>query len=421
MESLYEAQKQLLVECENKIKVFATFDKNKTINSHVRTLLFGKYKLLLSAAGTTLQHQTLALAIYMNILCNFMNKINKSLLYYGNTLVFNGLLNIKHVIYKNNFSIKGEKQPEETNKFNLTSRYSLDNPIELNNKYLQEDFQQIENRVLTFNSYDIIAAIYGLNLETQSKMSHSEVVQGNETCTDYINNLIISTIPLFNIFTPQRFGTMFGTKSSSNTFELKQHFQLQVKYITNSDFLNTTTTKVNKYYYVKDHINNVENGYITINGNPILLFSDAEKFSLMAELCVNDTNRDVSVTINDFVFGVMMTYDFEEGIITDMPLGGLKNAIRTAQDYENGMIVVFRKSLLPTKFVDCTFRDINKDEYTALNCIRIKSPFDEPTYIIHSKIMKKNIFRIENIHSIIYNNIKDKFIHPSKELCLYSK
>lgn len=397
--SLYTEQEQFLNYCESKIEVHVDFNFNPSINPNVRMLLFGNDNVLLKTPKKSLQHQTLALAIYINILENYkIDVMNEKLLDYGSILIFNALFNIPFREYEPMFVSSYQNIEELKNEYYKNERYSLKNTPEsknLNAIHMAQDFKHLIAKSIKINQSDILAAIYGLSTE------HQIMLIDHESCFAFISNFILNDANLYKYFSKTRYNRIFHYKPITMSLDLNEHTMFLIREIHNSTFLNTITNDVNRYQYTQIITKDRKTNVFSIGHKSIYIFNNIEDH--IKQIGINQE-------ISNLLYGVMMTYDFENGKLNNMILvDNVKVAVSFADNYQHGMVIVFYKEALPP----CTnadrrgqieFRKFNKFRGNNIpyniQCYTYTT-LDNDTYYY---VVDTDFFKIDYVYSIIYNN-----------------
>lgn len=409
---LYKQQKEAIRQLQKKITINVKFDQNNVLSHAVRETLFGDGNTLIVSNIMTLQQQTLILAIYINVMTNFMSNVEDALNNFINKLVFYGMYNMTPIDRTNSYSFVTNHNPPANN---LTHQYHyIDEPVgnQLNAKHLQEDVSILPKQTFNLTSFDIIGAIYGLNAKTQASLNCSEVCTGKITCHDYIINKIKSDVQLTDTLMPMRFWNLYISNFTNKYIPITEYIILLMNQFHNSSFYQNVTNDTNKYIYTPKYtiipdepisriiVDNCEvetyhnyNDFIKKHGNLTELFAGKNGFGVSTSLFVQNA-RNVNVD-NNPLFCIAMKYDFENDTIGNQILSDNIIEISKYQSiYEYGIILAFPRTLLLS--TDCLVEATKGNGLSGSH------------YQISNVDVVKKFFCRSNATAIIYNKNQSK-------------
>lgn len=339
--TLYTQIKEYLSYCESKIDVYVNFDFAPTLGLDpiLQKLLFGDGNVLLKTPEKSLQHQTLALAIYLYIL-NDNQDISKDLTIYGHSLVHNALLNIKFTDAVFLFGFVDTPMNEIKDTYYKSLRYSArdtETTRNLNTTHLKIDFERVNAQERNLTQFDILSAFYGFNMEFTNKfhcmlLRSRGVVYSDLTYLEFVTDGMSSNLYSQN-FIDGRYIALRNSIPRDIYTNNQYHFRLLINQIKNSTYLNTITDDVNKYIYTP-RITKAEcrDGILSLSGRYITIVPNVDAY-----IKSNEQNKNL-------IYGVMMLYDFENDKFDEIILGNdFETVVHYASGYEYGMVVAFHK------------------------------------------------------------------------------
>lgn len=310
-------QQTLISLLKHKLKVTVKYSDEKYISPSNQLLFDEKNNLITTDIRTSQsQHATLVLAIYMNLL-EGMN-VSQNLLLFGDALVFSGLYN---------------------SKFNSSKFLTLLSGF-------KDEISNLKTTNFTISDIQVAASYYGINKDHLNLFLQLDILaieKYNDVCR-FLQQLVNDAGKnVHKIFTVSRFINMLENKPGTRLFTTKDFILLVISRLQKSEFINIyqdePTNKSNKI--VKDENTTI---LVPTTGQPYIKDQRRGKIDVYMDI----ETFEATHTINRFLYTVIMTYDYEcISIYTDLTFtDNIYEAVKTAQEFEYGMVVVFPKKKL---------------------------------------------------------------------------
>lgn len=371
-------QKRLIDLYKEKITFMVEFSSN--IDSIIQVLCNGN-SIINVDENMTLQKQTLLLAIYNKYIVEKpTNDTDKILQKIGDYLVFCGLYNIQ---YDNTY-------------------------FELYYNKVVNHIKKLPQQGICISQLDIITAIYGLNSLYTKKFTEICWARSNFTQFEQIIHWVRETKDACEIFTLARCLNHDNVKPRGLLHNQNICTENILQYINGSEFLNRITTKINTHTLP---FNCSENNMVCINkrkGHYVKCFTNTGTY--IAHSLIHRIGT---------LFAVVMGFEFEAtSIFKNMVLvNDVFDAINTAKDYDNGIILMFPKEAIENigyNPVDVTttlsYNEFQKyiqessNAKTTYKYITHTNPLNQKYYYITNDDLVNTFFRKSNLLGILHLN-----------------